>query len=137
MAPKRALERGRIKRKVVRPRKAPAGVPGRMSYSRLQARTGTTGKTFADQRPDGHRRLFILALTVALLLCQPPAARPQSRQAEASHATDEDVISVTTRLVGVTVELADGTLDDSDLLALDINADGVRHRPACAEVSGG
>lgn len=108
-----------------------------MSYSRLQARTGTTRKTFANQRPDGHRRLFILALTIALLLCQPPSARPQSRQAAASHETDEDVISVTTRLVGVTVELADGTRDDSDLRALDINADGVHHRPAFAAVEGG
>lgn len=44
---------------------------------------------------------------------------------------------MTTRLVGVTVELADGTRDDSDLSALDINADGVHHRPAFAEVSGG
>lgn len=108
-----------------------------MSYARLQARTGTTSKTFANQRPDGHHRLFILALTIALLLCQPPSARPQSRQAAASHETDEDVISVTTRLVGITVELADGIRDDSDLRALDINADGVHHRPAFAAVEGG
>ena len=137
MAPKRALERGRIERKVVRPRKAPAGGPGRTSYSRLQARTGTKGKTFADQRPDCRRRLFTLALTVALLLCQSPAARPQSRLVAASRETGEDVISVTTRLVGVTVELPDGIRDDSDLRALDINADGLHHRPAFAEVSGG
>lgn len=108
-----------------------------MSYSRLQARTGTTGKTFANQRSNGHRRLFILALTIALLLCQSPSARPQSRQVAASHETDEDVISVTTRLVGITVELADGIRDDSDLRALDINADGVHHRPAFAAVEGG
>lgn len=55
----------------------------------------------------------------------------------ASHETDEDVVSVTTRLVGVTVELPDGIRDDSDLRALDINADGVHHRPAFAAVGGG
>jgi len=99
--------------------------------------TGADIGTRANQNLNDLRRLAAIALTtLLLLLCQTPAARSQQRQLASADA-DDDVIKVTTRLVGVTVELADGTRDDSDLRALDINADGVHHRPAFAAVEGG
>ena len=109
---------------------------GTSRRGRRQVQTGADIGTRANQNLNDLRRLAAIALTTLLLLCQTPAARSQQRQLASADA-DDDVIKVTTRLVGVTVELADGTRDDSDLRALDINADGVHHRPAFAAVEGG
>ena len=108
---------------------------GTSRRGRRQVQTGADIGTRANQNLNDLRRLAAIALTTLLLLCQTPAARSQQRQLASAEA-DDDVIKVTTRLVGVTVELADGTRDDSDLRALDINADGVHHRPAFAAVEG-